>query len=257
MGTDYMDYLLADRFVVPEQYLPYYAEQVVYLPDCFQANDTRRAWPGKLPTRSQLHLPQSAFVWCCLNSPFKLNAELFDVWMRLLHAVSDSVLWLVADTPAAERHLRDEAAARGMDPVRLLFAPRVSFEEHLARLSCADLFLDTLPFNAGATASDALWAGLPLITCVGRAFASRMAGSVLRAVGLPELITEDLAQYEQLALELARAPERLAALRRKLAAHRGSEPLFDTRRFCTHLENAYTRMWERSERGEPPAAFAV
>ncbi len=257
LGAAYFDYLLADRFVVPPHCRAHYAEQVVYLPDCFQANDTRRATLGEAPSRTQLGLPDAAFVWCCLNSPFKLNPALFQIWMRLLREVPASVLWLLAESPSTENNLRSAAVASGVDASRLVFAARVGYEEHVTRLARADVFLDTLPFNAGATASDALWVGLPVLTCVGGAFASRMAGSLLQAVGLPELICESLADYEQRALELARRPDNLAALKDRLTRQRRSAPLFDTRRFCGHLEAAYLHMWRRSEDGEPPASFAV
>jgi predicted O-linked N-acetylglucosamine transferase (SPINDLY family) len=256
MGADYIDYILADRFVLPEEHSVHYTEQVAYLPACFQANDTRRAAPES-PTRAELGLPESAFVWCCLNSAFKLAEPTFNVWMRLLQAIPHSVLWLLGESVAMEKRLKIEAAARNVDPSRLLFAARVGYEEHIARLSRADLFLDTLPFNAGATASDSLWAGLPVLTCIGRSFASRMAGSVLRAAGLTELITDSLASYEQRALELARSPERLAALRSKLATQRANAPLFDTRRFVERLERAFECMWQRGEDGEAPRHFEV
>jgi predicted O-linked N-acetylglucosamine transferase (SPINDLY family) len=177
--------------------------------------------------------------------------------MRILRAVDGSVLWLLRDNPAAEGNLRRQAHARGIDPARLIFAPRVSALDHLARHGHADLFLDTLPFNAHVTASDALWAGLPIVTCLGSAFAGRVAASLLRAAGLPELITTDLDGYERLALRVAHEPNLLAELRSKLNANRGRCPLFDTGRFARNLEAAYQAMWERAQRVEPPSSFAV
>jgi predicted O-linked N-acetylglucosamine transferase (SPINDLY family) len=257
MGAGYIDYLIADRFVVPPESRHFYAEQVVYLPECFQANDDQRLGNVPPPTRTQLGLPESGLVLCCLNTSVKLSTEFFDVWLRVLDRVPGSVLWLVAGISPMEENLRKEASRRGVDPARLVFAPRVSYDEHLARLQCADLFLDTLPFNAGATASDALWAGVPVLTCVGQVLAARMAGSLLHTVGLPELVTFDLADYERRAIELALAPAELVSLRARLLREGRASPLFDTRRFCRHLEEAYMHMWQRYQRGELPASFAV
>jgi predicted O-linked N-acetylglucosamine transferase (SPINDLY family) len=197
------------------------------------------------------------FVFCCFNNNHKLTPAIFGIWIRLLLRVEGSVLWLLEDNATAARNLRREAAARGVDPARLVFAPRMPLDEHLARHRHADLFLDTLPHNAHTTASDALWAGLPVLTCTGSTFAGRVATSLLHAVGLPELVTGDLAAYEATALELANTPGRLAGLRAVLAAHRATHPLFDTERFRRHLEAAYATMVERQRRGEPPAAFDV
>jgi len=257
MGAPYMDYLLADRFVVPPHRQMDYAENIVYLPHCFQANDDRREFPGSFPSRTELGLPRDGFVWCCLNAGAKINASVFDVWMRLLDRTPGSVLWLRAGPGELAGNLRREAAKRDVDPDRIVFAPGVPYEKNIARLRAADIFLDTAPFTAGASASDALWAGVPLLTLAGDAFAARMAGSLLQTIGLPELITEDLHSYERRALELAHSPDRLEALRRRLGEKRRQTPLFDTPRFCRHLESAYTHMAERSRRGEPPAPFAV
>jgi protein O-GlcNAc transferase len=202
-------------------------------------------------------LPDTGFVFCCFNNNYKITAPVFERWMRILRAVDGSVLWLLRDNPAAERNLRQEAQVRGVDPARLIFAARVSALDHLARHGHADLFLDTLPFNAHVTASDTLWAGLPIVTCLGSAFAGRVAASLLHAAGLPELVANDLNEYEQLALRLAREPNLLPELRSKLKANRGRCPLFDTGRFARNLEAAYQAMWERAQRGEPPRGFAV
>ncbi len=257
LGAGYMDYILADRFVIPEAQRGAYAEKVVWLPDCFQANDDRRAISAQAPSRREAGLPATGFVFCSFNNGYKINPEIFAVWMRLLAAVPGSVLWLVADGASARANLGREAVARGVDPARLVFAPRLDYPRHLARLGLADLFLDTLPFNAGTTASDALWAGVPVLTCTGEAFASRMSGSLLGAAGLPELVTHSLAEYEARAMDLARHPDRLAALRARLQRNRGSCALFDTRRFCRNLERAYAAMWERHCSGEPPGAIAL
>jgi predicted O-linked N-acetylglucosamine transferase (SPINDLY family) len=202
-------------------------------------------------------LPDTGFVFCCFNNNYKITAPIFERWMRILQAADGSVLWLLGDNPAAEGNLRRQAQVRGIDPARLVFAPRVSAMDHLARHGHADLFLDTLPFNAHVTASDALWAGLPIVTCLGSAFAGRVAASLLHGAGLPELITSDLDKYEQLSLRLAREPKLLAELRSKLNVKRGRCPLFDTGRFGRNLEAAYQAMSERAQRGEQPSSFAV
>ena len=257
MGAPYIDYLLADHYVIPDAQRPHYSEHVAYLPDCFQANDAARVVADGTATRRDEGLPDDAFVFCCFNNSYKITPPLFDVWMRLLASVDGSVLWLVLDRDVIASNLRLEAAARGVAPDRLVFASRVDYPLHLARYRLADLFLDTLPFNAGTTASDALWAGLPLLTCSGHAYAARMAGSLLHALGLPELVTSSLADYESLARCLASDPARLAAIRGKLARNRLTYPLFDTARFTRHLESAFLTMWLRHQRGEPPEGFSV
>jgi predicted O-linked N-acetylglucosamine transferase (SPINDLY family) len=257
MGAPFMDYLLADDFVIPPEQRRHYSEAVVCMPDCFQANDDRRVISGRIFTRSDVGLAEDAFVFCCLNNTHKINPPLFGLWMRLLAQLPQSVLWLLGPDIATRDNLCREAANRGIDPQRLVFAGRLPYAEHLARLKLADLFLDTVPFNAGTTASDALWAGVPVLTLSGEAFAARMAGSLLRAAGMQELITFCAADYENKALELARSPQALKRLRSHLAQNRGSLPLFDTARFTAHLEAAYDEMWMRLERGESPAGFSV
>jgi predicted O-linked N-acetylglucosamine transferase (SPINDLY family) len=255
-GADQIDYILADRFVIPAASRSFYSEQVVYLPDTFQGNDRSRLIAAT-PSRAAAGLPDDGFVFCSFNKNYKITPDLFEVWMRLLRAVDGSVLWLFAANEAVARNLRREAGARGVAPDRLIFAPRRPYAQYLAGYRLADLFLDTLPFNGGATASDALYAGLPLVTVAGEAFAARMAGSLLQAAGLPELVTFSLEDYEALALALARDPERLAAIRARLARDQASCPLFDTGRFTRHLESAYLTMWQRAERGMSPAGFSV
>ena len=257
MGADFIDYLVADRVVIPPEDQVWYSEKVVYLPDSYQVNDAQRRIAERTPTRAEAGLPEHGFVFCSFNNNFKITPLVFDVWMRLLREVEGSVLWLLEGNVAAPRNLRQEAAARGIAPERLVFARRIKPDEHLARHRLADLFLDTLPCNAHTTASDALWAGLPVLTCLGTTFAGRVAASLLHAIGLPELITVTMEEYEALALQLARDETRLAELKRKLVVHRETFPLFDTDRFRRHIEEAYVTMWERSQRGEPPAAFAV
>src|SRR5262249_25656569 len=202
-------------------------------------------------------LPERGFVFCCFNNNYKITAPVFDVWMRLLHAVDGSVLWLLRGNESAEKNLYKEAAARGIEPARLIFAPRLPLQDHLARHRLADLFLDTLPINAHTTASDALWTGLPLLTCCGEAFAGRVAASILNAVGISELVTHNLEDYEALALRLARDASLLASIKAKLARNRQTYPLFNSKRFTRHLEAAYTTMWETWQRGERPQSFTV
>ncbi|MGH8662582.1 MAG: tetratricopeptide repeat protein [Burkholderiales bacterium] len=257
LGSDHIDYILADRVVIPEDLHVHYAEKVVYLPDTFQANDSKRPIADYTPSRGEAGLPDKGFVFCSFNNTYKINPRVFDVWMRLLDQVQGSVLWLLKDSDTVALNLRREAKSRGVEPGRLVFAKRVKVQDYLARYRLADLFLDTLPFNAGTTASDALWAGLPLVTCAGAAFAARMAGSLLHAVGLPELVTQSLEEYEALAIALVREPERLRRIRDKLARNRLSYPLFDTARFTRHLEAAYEEMHRLHKQGECPRTFSV
>jgi protein O-GlcNAc transferase len=257
MGADFIDYIIADPVVIPPDQDGCYSEKIVRLPDSYQCNDSKRAIAGRTPSRQDAGLPEHGFVFCCFNNNYKILPPVFDVWMRLLRAVPDSVLWLLRENVVAEGNLQREAKARGVDPARLVFADRMPLAEHLARHRLADLFLDTLPYNAHTTASDALWAGLPVLTCQGTAFAARVASSLLNAVGLPELVTTSPADYEALALRLAGDAKLLGELRARLAANRRTHPLFDTPRFCRHIEAAYARMWETWQRGEAPESFAV
>jgi predicted O-linked N-acetylglucosamine transferase (SPINDLY family) len=257
MGADYIDYLIADEFVVPPGREAAYAEKVVRLPDTFQANDARRSDADRTPSRTEAGLPERAMVFCSFNKSAKITPVLFDAWMEILRGTEAAVLWLWKDSARVEDNLRREAQARGVAPERLVFAPTLPYPEHLARLRLADLSLDTLPFNGGATASDALWSGVPVLTCPGDAFAARMAGSLLRAIGLPELIAATLGEYKALAIRLGTDADRLAGLKRKLAANRGTHPLFDADRFRRHLEAAYEIMHARSQNGEAPAHFRV
>jgi protein O-GlcNAc transferase len=220
-------------------------------------NDTKRKIAERTSTRQEMGLPEHAFVFCCFNNNWKITPAIFDVWMRLLHQVEGSVLWLLRANEGAERNLRKEAQRRGIDPSRLVFAGRLPPAEHLARHRLADLFLDTLPYNSHTTASDALWVGLPVLTCKGGAFAGRVAASLLHAVGVPELITANLEDYQTLALKLARDPALLAEIKAKLLRNRNTYPLFNTQRFARHIKAAYTTMWEAWQRGEVPKSFSV
>ncbi len=257
MGVPFIDYIIADPIVIPEGQVCHYMEKVVYLPHTYQCNDSRRHVPRSTTSRADVGLPETGFVFCCFNNNYKISPQIFDVWMRLLTACPGSVLWLLGDNPYAILNLRREAAARGVVPERLVFAPRLPNDDHLARHRLADLFLDTLPVNAHATATDALWAGLPVLTCMGNTFAGRVGASLLRAVGMPELVASSLAEYEAIALSLARDPEAMARARTKLASNRSTQPLFDTARITRNLETAYMTMWERTRRGEPPESFIV
>jgi predicted O-linked N-acetylglucosamine transferase (SPINDLY family) len=220
--------------------------------------DSRRPISQRVPVRAEHGLPENGFVFCGFNAPYKLTPEMFAIWIRLLKAVDGSVLWLSGLNDVAKANLRREAERAGVSPDRLVFAARVEdAADHLARHRLADLFLDTLPYNAHATAVDALWAGLPVLTCIGSTFAGRVAASLLTATGVPELITQSLADYEALALQLAREPALLAAIKAKLASNRDSCPLFDAASYTRHIEAAYSEMWQRHRRGEPPASYAV
>lgn len=254
----FIDYIIADRCVIPARNAVHYSESIVYLPHCYLPTDRRRLIAEPPPSRDEAGLPERGFVYACFNSPHKIGPEIFGVWMRLLEAVAGSVLWLPAASAAVISNLRGEACARGIAGDRLIFAPRVPRDaEHLARLSLADLFLDTLPYNAHASACDALWAGLPVLTCLGNAFAGRVAASALRAAGIPELVVESLAEYEELARTLAQVPDRLASIRSQLRSKRETSALFDTTRYTRNFEAALEEMWERQQAGLPPASFAV
>lgn len=242
MGADFMDYIIADPFLIPPEHKKYYSEKVAYLPS-YQAND-RRCAIAETPTRTACGLPEEGVVFCCFNQTYKILSDVFDVWMRLLKAVPDSVFWVYVSYPYAIDNLRREAQARGVSPERLIFAESLPLDKHLARLKCANLFLDTLPYNAGTTASNALWAGLPVITCAGETFSSRMAGSLLIAMGVPELITCNLEDYYALALDLATDRKKYETIRNKIIANRESAPLFDSARFTHDLEAAYMQMWD-------------
>jgi protein O-GlcNAc transferase len=256
-GAPYMDYILADATVIPEDHDAFYAERVVRLPGTYQFNDNRRAISQRTPTRGECGLPQNAFVFCCFNNPQKITPEIFDIWMRLLRATEGSVLWLITGIAKAAANLRLEAEKRGVAPERLIFAPKASVADHLARHRLADLCLDTLPYNAHTTASDALWAGLPVLTCLGETFAGRVAASLLKAIGLDALITHSFAEYEALALRLARDPAYLATLKDTLNRNRDTCLLFDTQGATRHIEAAYLTMAEIARRHEKPRSFKV
>ena len=257
MGADFIDYVIADKIVLPPDQQPFYGEQIVRLPDSYQVNDSKRLIAERVPSRGEMGLPEQGFVFCCFNQVWKINEPTFDVWMRLLRAVEGSVLWLYHFNDLANANLLKQAQAHGVEPQRLVFASYCEQPDHLARHKLADLVLDTLPYNAHTTASDALWAGVPLVTCRGSTFAGRVAASLLNAIGRPELVTDSLDEYEALALKLATDPALLRSIQSKLERNRLSYALFDTARFARHIEGAYETMWETWQRGEPPRSFSV
>ena len=258
MGADFIDYILADRVVIPEDEKPFYAEKVIYLPETYLPSDDKRRIAEVVPARTAMGLPENGFVFCSFNNTYKFTREMFAVWVRILGAVAGSVLWLPECDVGAQRNLKRFTEAGGINPARLIFAPFVdSGADHLARLRLADLFLDTLPCNAHTTASDALWAGLPVLTCRGTTFAGRVASSLLSALDMPELICDSVEAYERTAVQFARDPAGFARLRTKLAEHRGSKPLFDTARLTRNLEAAVAEIGARTARGEAPQSFAV
>ncbi|WP_406623138.1 tetratricopeptide repeat protein [Acidovorax sp. SDU_ACID1] len=256
-GADFIDYVIADKTVIPESQQAHYTEKVIYLPHSYQVNDSQRAISSRVFERQELGLPQQAFVFCCFNSSNKILPATFDAWMRLLRNVDGSVLWLLQSNTPAMQNLRKEAEARGVDGMRLVFAEYMPLEEHLARYRLADLFIDTFPYNAHTTASDALWAGLPVLTRTGQSFASRVAASLLTAIGLPELITHTPADFEAKAIALAHDPGALRAIRDKLDHQRLRSPLFDGVQFTRHMESAYIAMHERYCQGLAPAAMEI
>jgi protein O-GlcNAc transferase len=256
-GADFIDYIIADPIVLPFADQALYSERIVQLPDCYQVNDRKRAIAPRPLSRRDVGLPEQGFVFCCFNDTAKITAQVFNLWMRLLARTPGSVLWLLGGNDVAVANLRREAGERGVDPERLIFAPFTRPQDHLARHAAADLFLDTLPYNAHTTASDALWAGLPLVTCTGTTFAGRVAASLLRAADLPELITANLEEYEALACKLATEPSWLQSIRRKLAQSRDTCALFNSNRFRRHIEAAYETMWGINRCGQPPRSFKV
>ena len=257
MGAEYMDYIIADKIVIPTSDRQFYSEKIVHLPNTFQPTDRHRPISDRNFTRSEVGLPQVGFVFCCFNGTYKITPDVYDIWMRIIKKVEGSVLWLFVENSTAKDRLKNEASERGVNPERLIFAPSIPLPEHQARLRLADLFLDTLPYNAGATASDTLWAGIPVLTCIGDTFIGRMAASVLNAIRLPELITTTIEAYEQVAIDLAKNPEKMVAIKVKLAENRLTTPLFDTALYTKHIEAAYTSMYERHQAGLAPDHIAI
>jgi predicted O-linked N-acetylglucosamine transferase (SPINDLY family) len=252
-GSEAVSYLIVDPVIATDEVRRTMTEQPVIMPHCYQCNDDQRPWPDDGPTRAQCGLPESAFVYCSFNQTRKITPVVFDLWMRILRSVESSVLWLYVRFEGARANLLREAKKCGVAPERIVFAERLPVTQHLARFRLADLMLDTFPYGAHTTASDALWMGCPVLTCAGRSFASRVAASLVDTVGLPELVTTSFEDYEALATELARDPAKIALLRARLGEARTTTPLFDTALFCRDLERAYDLMWERYVAGVPPA----
>jgi predicted O-linked N-acetylglucosamine transferase (SPINDLY family) len=257
MGADYMDYIIADKTLISSEQQLCYSEKVVYLPNSYQVNDRKRLISDRQFTRQELGLPENGFVFCCFNNNFKILPATFEGWMRILKAVEGSVLWLFQDNSWAVENLKKEAEKQGIAADRLVFAERLPLPEHLARHRQADLFLDTFPYNAHTTTSDALWTGLPVLTLMGQSFASRVAASLLNAVGLPELITTSQDDYEALAIELAMNPQKLEDIKLKLARNRLTAPLFDTPHFTKNLEAAYIEMYGRHHTSLEPDHITI
>jgi protein O-GlcNAc transferase len=257
MGVPFIDYMIADAFVAPIAHEAHFSEKIVQLPHCYQPNDRKRPLPSGRSSRAAHNLPADAFVFCCFNNSYKITPDIFDIWMRLLASKAGSVLWLLDANRQAATNLRQQAEVRGIAADRLVFAPFVSAEDHLARYALADLFLDTFPVNAHTTASEALWVGVPLVTCSGETFASRVAGSLLHAIGLPETIAESLSAYEVLAQSLAHDPTRLEHLRETLSSYRLKQPLFDTPRYARNFEKALLQMQRRRDLAQAPEAFSL
>ncbi len=252
LAASYFDYIVADKTLIPRESQHYYTEKIIYLPHSYQVNDSKRKISDEVFSRQELGLPKDGFVFCCFNNNYKIVPETFDSWMRVLKATGGSVLWLLEDNPTAARNLRKEAQIRGVDPERLVFAARMKLDEHLARHRAADLFIDTLPCNAHTTASDALWAGLPVLTQMGQSFAARVAASLLNAMDLPELITNTREEYEGRAIELANNPFRLSEIKKKLEQNRETSPLFNGKLFARHIESAYAEIHRRHLSKEKP-----
>jgi protein O-GlcNAc transferase len=257
MGASFIDYILVDDYIVPSDRQPSFTERLVHLPGCYQVNDSQREIASCTQSRAQCGLPEAGFVYCSFNNNFKITPEMFGVWMKLLKEVPGSVLWLLEGNRFAPANLCREAKRRGVAAERLVFAPHRPLAEHLARHRLADLFLDTFPYNAHTTASDALWVGCPVLTMAGETFASRVAASLLSALDLPELITRSLADYQDAALRLARNSGLLVALRERLESSRKESQLFNADWFARNLEKAYSTMWEIYASGEAPRAFTV
>jgi predicted O-linked N-acetylglucosamine transferase (SPINDLY family) len=257
IGVNYFDYLIADKIVIPESSRNFYREKIAYLPNCYQANDSKCAISNKSFTRQDFGLPENVFVFCCFNNNYKITPKIFDCWMRILDSVPKSVLWLIEDNGSASKNLRLEAVKRGIAVERIIFAERMPLSEHLARHRLADLFLDTLPYNAHTTASDALWAGLPVLTCLGNTFPGRVAASLLNALELSEMVMSNIEEYERYAKELAQNPSKLELVRAKLLSNIASAPLFDTALCTKNLEMLYIEMVDCHQRDTPPRFIEV
>jgi predicted O-linked N-acetylglucosamine transferase (SPINDLY family) len=256
-GADFIDYILTDRLTTPPDHAQYFSEKLVYLPDSFMATDDRQPISDRPYSRGAFGIPEDAFVFCSFNNPYKIDSPVFDCWMRILHQVPAGILWLFGKNGLTMENLRRQAADRNISPDRLVFAEKVPLPDHLARLRLADLALDTWCYNGGATTVNALWAGVPVISLAGGHFVSRMSSCCLSAIGLPELITTSPEGYEALSIRLAGDPDALRRIKGKLAANRLTQPLFDTGKWVSHLEQAFERMWAFHLAGNPPEQIEI
>ncbi|SVB28826.1 uncharacterized protein METZ01_LOCUS181680, partial [marine metagenome] len=257
MGAEFIDYIIADDILIPDGNEQFYSEKIVYMPHCYQVSDNSRTLPQKDITRTTLGLPETGFIFCCFNTNYKITHHEFNIWMRLLDKVEDSVLWLLQSNKWSEKNLKRRAMDRGIDPARLIFAQSCEYSEYLVRLTIADLYLDTFTFNAGAIANDALWCGLPVLTRQGQGYVARMASSLLTAIDLPELITTNEDDYEIRALELASNSEKLDSIKARMTFNKNKTPLFDTERFTKNIESAYTQIYAKYFAGENPESIHV
>ena len=257
MGANFIDYLIADSTIIPEEYKNYYSEEIIYMPHSYQPTNNNRLISQKEMTRSGMGLPEDSFVFCCFNNSYKITSVEFDIWMNLLKQVEGSVLWLLKTNKWAQANLRKEAENRGVNQDRIIFAGKLPQAEHLARQKLADLFIDTFNVNAHTTASDALWGGLPVVTKTGKGFAARVAASLLNAIDLPELVTENKKDYESLILELAHNREKLKEIKDKLIINRMSKPLFDSEMYTKHLENGYQQIYQNFIDGNKPKTINI
>lgn len=257
MGSEYIDYIIADSTVIPKSSQQYYSEKIVYLPNSYQVNVSNRVIAEKIISRDEVGLPENGFVFCCFNNNWKITPDVFDGWMRILNQVKSSVLWLFKSNDSAAKNLSQEAKSRGIDPSRIIFAPMLPIEQHLKRIQLADLFLDTLPYNAHTTSSDALRIGLPVLTLIGKSFAGRVAASLLNTVGLPELITTHQDAYESLAITLATNPVELDKIKQKLKNNLQDSTLFNAITFTAHIESAYSTMYQRYQADLPPTNLVI
>ena len=243
-GANFIDYLIADKILIPKKYQKYYSEKIIYLPNTYQVRDSTQKISNKIYSRKDFGLPEKSFVFCCFNQNYKITPSVYDIWMRLLKKIDRSVLWLIKDSDIGAKNLKKEANIRGIEPNRIIFAEKIPLSEHLARHKLADLFIDTFPYTAHTTCSDALWSGLPVITRVGKSFASRVGASILNAIGLEELITKTEKEYEYLATQLATKSEFLNKINKKLEKNKIKKPLFNTKLYTSHIEKAYIKIYK-------------
>jgi predicted O-linked N-acetylglucosamine transferase (SPINDLY family) len=256
-GANFIDYIIADTTIIPRESSEHYSEKPIYLAHCFQANDSSRQISQRNITREEFNIPPDVFVFCCFNNTYKLNPKIFDTWSHILHQVPNSILWLSSTSHIAQLNLKNEMSARGIIDSRVIFCPRTEYSNYLSSYQLADLFLDTLPFNAGTTASDALWAGLPVLTQSGKSFSGRMATSLLKSLSLNELISSSEQEYISIAIDLAGNPSKLASLKNKLIIKKSTSPLFDGKSFCRDVEQAYELIYKRFLDGQAPAAIEI